>query len=524
MAVLVEAVGAPTYEDRRRALKFALDSATFRKNPRLSGLLSYLCERAEDGASEPPKEYSIATDVFGRSTRFDSSTDSIVRVEMHRLRRKLREFYDSEGESATPQILLLAGDYRPQYVVARADSGEPAELALIATAPALPAQASPPTVIMGYRRRYWSVALCALLLAAGLALYFSFRRSDTMRAAVITPAIATADAGDNVRILCGLVTGSAPEELRKIWGPDRFFSGGTAKATPVESLFRTRHPDLYRTARTGEFSYDIPLHRGPHLLTLYFADTSQSERSRVEGGENTRVFNVFANGSLLLQGFDIAADAGLDTADVRIFRDIGPAPDGKLHLSFVHVADASLLNAIEITPAASVPSPAFRMVTQGSEVTTSDGRRWLSDEYFREGRTLLRPIATPLGGDVHSSAADPIYGGERYGNFSYAIPMPAGKYTARLYFSEYFWGPQEPGGGGVGSRVFDVYCNGQTLWKNLDVFSEAGARHALVKTSAHLEPNAQGKLVFAFAPVKNYAMVSAIELLDERSASDSSGH
>jgi hypothetical protein len=51
--------------------------------------------------------------------------------------------------------------------------------------------------------------------------------------------------------------------------------------------------------------------------------------------------------------------------------------------------------------------------------------------------------------------------------------------------------------------------------QNLDVFKEAGSLRALDKTFKGLEPNAQGKLLFTFTPTRNYAMVDAIEVLDE---------
>jgi hypothetical protein len=35
------------------------------------------------------------------------------------------------------------------------------------------------------------------------------------------------------------------------------------------------------------------------------------------------------------------------------------------------------------------------------------------------------------------------------------------------------------GGVGVGSRRFNVYCNGSTLLDNFDIFKEAGSQHAL---------------------------------------------
>ena len=120
--------------------------------------------------------------------------------------------------------------------------------------------------------------------------------------------------------------------------------------------------------------------------------------------------------------------------------------------------------------------------------------------------------------DPVRNTADPeLYMGERYGNFTYTIPVtPGGRYTATLRFCESWFGPKKPANGGARNRVFDVYCNGVALLRNFDIFKEAGGEdRALDKTFHALEPNARGKLVFSFVPVRNYACVNAIEVLDE---------
>jgi hypothetical protein len=108
-----------------------------------------------------------------------------------------------------------------------------------------------------------------------------------------------------------------------------------------------------------------------------------------------------------------------------------------------------------------------------------------------------------------------LFANERYGHFSYAIPVAPGTYTATMYFAETYWGKENEGGGGPGQRVFDVYCNGSALIRNLDILKEAGPNHALVKKFRGLRPTAQGKLDLDFVPVINYASVFAIEVLDE---------
>jgi hypothetical protein len=115
----------------------------------------------------------------------------------------------------------------------------------------------------------------------------------------------------------------------------------------------------------------------------------------------------------------------------------------------------------------------------------------------------------------------PLYASERSGNFQYFIPVAEGRYAVTLRFAESNFGVIDFGGskltpGGIGSRRFEIYCNGTALAKDLDIFKEAGGPNvALEKTFHGLKPNAQGKLVFSFVPIKDYASVRSIEVIDE---------
>jgi hypothetical protein len=75
--------------------------------PRLARLVRCLGEKYFLGQTDQLHEYNIATEVFGRSkTLFDPSEDAIARVETHRLRKKLKEYYETEGKNHAVQISL----------------------------------------------------------------------------------------------------------------------------------------------------------------------------------------------------------------------------------------------------------------------------------------------------------------------------------------------------------------------------------------------------------------------------------
>ncbi|MBV9303233.1 MAG: hypothetical protein JOY53_14075 [Acidobacteriaceae bacterium] len=514
----------PTSEARWQALEAVLGSSSFSKNPRLSALLEYLCARSLRGETAAIKEYSIATDVFGRSPDFDQSTDAIVRVEMHRLRRKLKEFYLGEGADQPLEIVIQSGHYQPEFVVrekpnghhAANGNGSPPDSAALWKQLDTPIQHTPPKLTSRVSAmRLWAVgASGALVLLFGfLFANGSFRRSSRASsppfvAAAATRAIAGAQ-NQAVRILCGQVHMGYRDRDGNEWGADSFYSGGTALDVPAQPIYRTRNPHLFEAMRAGEFSYKIPLRPGVYELRLYFADTSYVPGPAMEGGESVRIFNVSLNGRPILPQFDIISDAGANTADVRVFKDVSPEKDGYLHLDWTKAANSPLVNAIEVVPGTPHRLLPIRIVTQDSTFFDHSGTLWAPDDYFLGGRTIARF------GSVSGSEDPQLYERERYGNFSYAIPVAQGRYAVRLFFAETYFGASGADRGGAGSRLFDVFCNGTALIRNFDMLGEAGRGRQITKTFHGLEPNAQGKLLLSFVPIVNYANLSAIEVIDE---------
>ncbi len=81
-----------------------LNSHALHGSESLCKLLRYLTDHALEHPGASPKEYQIATEVFGRPSDFDPHVDSTVRVQAGRLRSKLAEYYASEG--VDDQILV----------------------------------------------------------------------------------------------------------------------------------------------------------------------------------------------------------------------------------------------------------------------------------------------------------------------------------------------------------------------------------------------------------------------------------
>jgi hypothetical protein len=315
--------------------------------------------------------------------------------------------------------------------------------------------------------------------------------------------------GPEVRIRCGYLRPMFKDADGNVWMGDRYFTGGFATELPNQHIARTRNPALYLTARSGVFSYKIPLAPGVYEMRLHFAETTYSPTSTLGGGENSRVFDVVLNGSPLLRQFDIVSDAGANTADVRVFRDITPNKDGYLHLDFSGVLGLPIINAIEIVPGLQHRLRPIRVVAQDSFFVDKAGNLWMPDTYFSSGQLAADKVA--VGGTPEPG----LFAGERYGNFNYALPVDEGSYKLTLYFSEKYWGSSVSKAGGAGSRVFDIFCNGVALARRMDIAKEAGSGRALIKTYNGLRPNAQGKLIVSFVPDVNYASVDAIEVEED---------
>ena len=516
--------GKLSLEAEKAELEAVLASSLFVRTPSLANLLSYLCQKYFQGEADLLKEYTIGVEAFGRAPDFDKKEDSIVRVEIRRLREKLRQYYETEGADHPIRLTIPVGHYIPVFTK---DGAAPPQSCMDSPAPAAsPAQVesrvSRPTTFRIILGLGVGIGLIFLTLAGKEAL--SSRKSAA--SAAITPAglpeLATntpapalnrwAPEGDEIRILAGSNVTRYQDHAGKIWSGDRYFTGGTPDRSEKQFIYRTLDSEIYRVSRQGDFTYDIPLKPGVYELRLHFAETFFGPEELVGGGETSRLMHVIANGKPLLWMYDIYANAGgARTADVRVFNDITPAEDGFLHLKFSSRPNAkALLNAIEILPGVPGRIHPVRITPHDAAVFTKDGQEWSPDRYFKGGQTVERV------GAIAGTANPELYRVERYGNFSYAIPVAPGRYTVKLRFAERYFGTANSMGGGPGSRIFHVFCNGEALLKNLDVFKEAGgAGRALEKTFTGVKPNEQGFILLEFKPVVNYALIYAIEVISE---------
>jgi len=145
-------VSTPPPEAVRAQLERILASRTFAHAGRLSRLLRYAVEQALSGQADQLKEYVLGVQVFDKGEDFDPRIDPVVRVEAHRLRSRLRSYYETDGDRDPILIELPKGSYAAVF------------------------RARSPAARPGVRRRARSVALAGTATLAGLLAYAAVTR------------------------------------------------------------------------------------------------------------------------------------------------------------------------------------------------------------------------------------------------------------------------------------------------------------------------------------------------------------
>lgn len=477
-------------QEFERALEL-LDRST-----RHARLLAYLGAKYFQGQPEQLTEFNIATEVFGRSPeRFAATQDAVVRVEVHRLRKKLRDIYDRDTRAQGLQISLPLGTYVPKFTP-------------------VPPPAAESAAATARRFTKWPVyaSLVAIACVAIVGFLLSGRPPEVQSATAPSPAgsatpTASAEKGalTEFHVIAGYTGSEVIDSSGTRWMPDRHYAAGGQWSRDSNRVRGSSRPFLFTGWRTGEFGYDIPMAPGSYELRLFFVSPFPV------GEEKHASFNVTLNGKPLLEGYDIAMSAnGGNIADEQVFRDVRPDDRGIVGLWFSNLIGSPMLNALELTPGTPGRLKPIRILAQPTSFVDNKGQRWRADDYYLGGFQSGERRKV-------SGTEDPeLFGMERFGHFRYAIPVDKrGRYTVVLHFAEMYYGPGLPGGGGAGRRIFHVFCNGQTLLRDFDIYKEAGSLRVITKSFSNIAPSTFGKINLDFEPVVNNATISGIEILEE---------
>jgi Malectin domain/Bacterial TSP3 repeat/Fibronectin type III domain len=141
---------------------------------------------------------------------------------------------------------------------------------------------------------------------------------------------------------------------------------------------------------------------------------------------------------------------------------------------------------------------AFAVNAGGVQYTAGDATVFAADAKFSGGSIYTTTAA------IAGTADDRLYQSERFGNFSYNIPVPNGDYEVTLKFAEIYWTS-------AGQRVFNVLIEGKTVISQLDLVAKVGPKAAydvVVPVTV-----ADGVLNITFQSVVENAKVSAIKVV-----------
>jgi hypothetical protein len=89
-----------------KSLESVLSSELFSKSDSLRRLLRYLAEKSIAGEADQLKEFTVGVEALGKPDDYNPQIDPSVRVKVGRLRRKLEEYYQTEGKNEPTRIAL----------------------------------------------------------------------------------------------------------------------------------------------------------------------------------------------------------------------------------------------------------------------------------------------------------------------------------------------------------------------------------------------------------------------------------
>ncbi len=219
-------------EQKIEQLEKVLHSRTLQNSENLKAFLRFVVEKTLADEDVQLKEYTIATEVFGRRSDYDPRIDSVVRVQAGRLRTKLQEYYNAEGKNDEIVIDLPKGHYHPVFSCSHVEPAKEisAPGALDVEGPGnnghparLTRESQPHVERVASSSRSRTAALVlggmVILLVAGVVALYSSNQQLRRQARILDPSLNT-------------------EEFKAVWGP---FLGDSESPLLVLS-----NPTVYR--------------------------------------------------------------------------------------------------------------------------------------------------------------------------------------------------------------------------------------------------------------------------------------
>ena len=104
-------------------------------------------------------------------------------------------------------------------------------------------------------------------------------------------------------------------------------------------------------------------------------------------------------------------------------------------------------------------------INAGGQAATYSGLNYQADQYFNGGS--VHSTTDPISGTTEAT----VFQSERYGSYSYEIPVTTGTYAIDMQFAEIYHNS-------AGQRLFNLYVEGRPELSNVDLFTLAGHDNA----------------------------------------------
>jgi hypothetical protein len=132
-------------ESARTQIDRLIQSKSFETSEVHRRLLQYLAEKSLTGEAERLKEYTIGLEAFSKPPSYDPKHDSIVRLQVGRLRQKLATYYQSEATGDPVLVSLPKGAFKLNFEIC-----QPAE--------------QPPSPARDPRRTQWALTVALAIV------------------------------------------------------------------------------------------------------------------------------------------------------------------------------------------------------------------------------------------------------------------------------------------------------------------------------------------------------------------------
>ncbi|QNF34068.1 choice-of-anchor D domain-containing protein [Adhaeribacter swui] len=179
------------------------------------------------------------------------------------------------------------------------------------------------------------------------------------------------------------------------------------------------------------------------------------------------------------------------------------------NLTIQHSGNGSTTTIALSGQAGSIATASTYFMNTGGPALTLENKYWAADAYFNGGKIYTNTKIA----DITNTASDQLYKTERSSAtpFGYAFPVTNGTYRVNLHFAEIYWGATSGGAAGKGKRLFSVNLEGGPVeLPNFDIYAEAGAMKALIKTFDVVVTD--GTLNIDFSVIVDQPKISAIEI------------